>query len=83
MMLILAGTFAVLLILIPHGMWPCIRTHSEADLIFVATFWMRANDLVSLPLWPRDLHPASAHRAMVSDYLWLLLGRFLDVLQVA
>ncbi|MAK95145.1 MAG: hypothetical protein CL994_02210 [Euryarchaeota archaeon] len=83
MMLILAGTLAVLLILFHHGMWPCFRVRSEADLVFMTAFWVCADDLVSLSLWPGNLHPASTHRAMVGDGLWLLLGYFLDVLQIA
>jgi hypothetical protein len=83
MMLILAGTFAVLLILSHHGGMALFSASLEADLIFVAAFWVCAYDLVSLSLWLRDLHPTTAHGAMVGDYLWPLLGHLLDVLQIA
>ena len=62
--------------------WPCCRSRSESYLIFMAAFWVCAYDLVSLSLWPGNLHPTAAHRAMVGNRLWLLLGHLLGVLQI-
>ena len=82
MMLILAGTTAVLLILYHHSGMVLFSASLEADLVFVAALWVCAYDLVSLSLWPRDLHPTTAHGAMMGDCLWLLLCHFLDVLEI-
>ena len=46
---------------------------SEAYLVFMAAFRIGAHDLVSLSSRSRDLHPYTAHGAVVGNCLWLLL----------
>ena len=56
---------------------------SEAYLVFMAAFRIGAHDLVSLSSRPWDLHPYTAHGAMVGDCFWLLLLYLLYVLEIA
>ena len=56
---------------------------SEAYLVFMAAFRIGAHDLVSLSSRSWDLHPYTAHGAVVGDCLWLLLLYLLYVLYIA
>ena len=56
----------------------------EAHLVFMAAFRIGAHDLVSLSSRSRDLHPYTAHGAVVGNCLWLLLLLYLFyVLEIA
>ena len=56
----------------------------EAHLVFMAAFRIGAHDLVSLSSGSRDLHPYTAHGAVVGNCLWLLLLLYLfHVLEIA
>ncbi len=57
---------------------------SEAYLVFMAAFRIGAHDLVSLSGRSWDLHPYTAHGAVVGNCLWLLLLLYLlYVLEIA
>ena len=53
---------------------------SEAYLVFMAAFRIGAHDLVSLSSRSWDLHPYTAHGAVVGDCLRFLLLYLLHVL---
>ena len=53
---------------------------SEAYLVFMTAFRIGAYDLVSLSSRSWDLHPYTAHGAVMGDCLWLLLLYLLYVL---
>ena len=56
----------------------------EAHLVFMAAFRIGAHDLVSISSRSWDLHPNTAHGAVVGDCLWLLLLLYLFyVLEIA
>ena len=55
----------------------------EAYLVFMAALRIGAHDLVSLSSRSWDLHPYTAHGAVVGDCLWLFLLYLLYVLEIA